>query len=148
MIKKFYANLINSINGLKVAFTEHSFISEIILGFFLILYIIFVELNLLFKLVITLTYFLLLAFEILNTAIEKLCNKITKNYDMDIKKIKDLASASVFLILIILIIEVFYSLLIKIELFYLVTLISKHCDPFLYVSFITIQKRLKSLFNY
>ena len=68
----------------------------------------------LFKLVITLTYFLLLAFEILNTAIEKLCNKITKNYDMDIKKIKDLASASVFLILIILIIEVFYSLLIKI----------------------------------
>jgi diacylglycerol kinase len=33
---------------------------------------------------------------------------------MDIKKIKDLASASVFLILIILIIEVFYSLLIKI----------------------------------
>ena len=105
MIKKFYANLINSINGLKIAFTEHSFISEVILGFFLIPYIIFVELNLLFKLVITLTYFLLLAFEIFNTAIEKLCNKITKDYDKDIKKIKDLASASVFLILIILIIE-------------------------------------------
>ena len=68
----------------------------------------------LFKLVITLTYFLLLAFEIFNTAIEKLCNKITKDYDKDIKQIKDLASASVFLILIILIIELFYSLSIKI----------------------------------
>jgi len=114
VIKKFYANLINSINGLKIAFTEHSFISEVILGFFLIPYIIFVELNLLFKLVIILTYFLLLAFEIFNTAIEKLCNKITKDYDKDIKQIKDLASASVFLILIILIIELFYSLSIKI----------------------------------
>ena len=99
---------------LKIAFTEHTFFSEIILGFFLIPYIIFVELNLLFKLVITLTYFLLLAFEIFNTAIEKLCNKITKDYDKDIKQIKDLASASVFLILIILIIELFYSLSIKI----------------------------------
>ena len=82
MIKKFYANLINSINGLKIAFTEHSFISEVILGFFLIPYIIFVELNLLFKLVITLTYFLLLAFEIL---IQQLKNYVIKSQKIMIR---------------------------------------------------------------
>ena len=87
MIKKFYANLINSINGLKIAFTEHSFISEIILGFFLISYFIFVELNLLFKLVITLTYFLLLAFEIFNTAIE---NYVIKSQKIMIRILKKL----------------------------------------------------------
>ena len=42
----------------------------------------------------------------MNTAIEKLCNKITLELDPDIKKIKDLASASVFIVLIILIILV------------------------------------------
>ena len=114
MIRKFYTNLINSINGLRVAFTEHSFISEIILGFFVIPYIVIIELNLMFKLIITLTYFLLLAFEIFNTALEKLSDKITKDYDTDIKKIKDLSSASVFLILIILIIEILFSFAIKI----------------------------------
>ena len=44
-----------------------------------------------------------LAFELLNTAIEKLSDKISKNFDADIKKIKDISSASVFIILILLI---------------------------------------------
>ena len=50
-------------------------------------------------------YFLLLAFELLNTAIEKLSDKISKNFDPDIKKIKDISSASVFIILILLLIS-------------------------------------------
>lgn len=106
MIKKLYLNFLNSINGLKVVFQQHSFILEIITGLILIPYIFILDLNFLFKLLIILVYFLLLAFEIVNTAIEKLCDKITKEIDPDIKKIKDLASASVFLILIILIILV------------------------------------------
>ena len=106
MIKKLYLNFLNSINGLKVVFQQHSFILEINTGLILIPYIFILDLNFLFKLLIILVYFLLLAFEIVNTAIEKLCDKITKEIDPDIKKIKDLASASVFLILIILIILV------------------------------------------
>ena len=45
----------------------------------------------------------------INTAIEKLSDKISKDFDSDIKKIKDLSSASVFLILIILVFLIILS---------------------------------------
>ena len=94
----------NSINGLKLNLTEHSFVAEIFGGFFLISYLIIADLNNIFKLIIIIIYFLLLAFELLNTAIEKLSDKVTKKFDKDIKKIKDISSASVFVILILLIV--------------------------------------------
>ena len=103
MIKKLYLNFLNSINGLKVACKEHSFIIEIIGGIILIPYLIYIELNFLFKILVVITYFALLAFEIVNTAIEILCDKITKEIDSDIKRIKDLSSSSVFIVLILLI---------------------------------------------
>ena len=103
-MKKFYYNFLNSMNGLKEAFKEHSFISEIIGGIILIPYLIFSEMDYLFKLIILTVYFLLLAFEIMNTAIEKISDKITTEIDLDIKKIKDLSSLSVFIVLISLII--------------------------------------------
>tara|TARA_Y100000996_G_C22273203_1_gene540832 strand:- start:137 stop:466 length:330 start_codon:yes stop_codon:yes gene_type:complete len=101
---KLFYNLINSINGIKIAFKENSFILEILAGLFLVPYIIFIDISFSFKLIIIAVYFLLLAFEIINTSIEKLCNKITKEFNHDIKEIKDLSSASVFIILTILII--------------------------------------------
>ena len=109
MIKKFFFNFINSLNGLKVVFREHSFIAEIMGGIILIPYVLFSELTILFKLLIISLYLLLLAFEIVNTAIEKLCDKITKEIDADIKIIKDLASASVFIVLLILITLIIFS---------------------------------------
>ena len=109
MIKKFYFNLINSFNGIKIALKEHSFIAEILGGIILIPYIIFLHTSILLKLLIITAYILLLAFEIFNTAIEKLCDKITKEIDDDIKAIKDLASAAVFLVLIILLILIFLT---------------------------------------
>ena len=104
MIKKLYGNLINSLNGLKIVIKENSFILELIGGIFLILYLFKTDISTLFKLLILSVYFLLLAFEIFNTSIEKLCDKITKETDKDIKIIKDLSSASVFVVLFILII--------------------------------------------
>jgi diacylglycerol kinase len=103
-IKKLYLNLINSINGLKLTLKEHSFIIEILSGIILIPYLIIADLNNIFKLIIITIYFILLAFELLNTAIEKLSNKVNQNFDKDIKKIKDISSASVFVILILLIV--------------------------------------------
>ena len=103
-MKKFFFNLLNSINGLKVVFKEHSFIAEIIGGLILIPYLIIIDLDNVFKLIIISVYFLLLAFETVNTSIERLSDKISKDFDADIKKIKDLSSASVFIILILLII--------------------------------------------
>ena len=76
MIRKLYRNFLNSINGLKITLKENSFILELIGGVFLIPYIIFIDISLLIKLLIFTVYFLLLAFEILNTSIEKLCDKI------------------------------------------------------------------------
>ena len=109
MIKKLYGNLINSLNGLKIVIKENSFILELIGGIFLILYLFITDISTLFKLLILSVYFLLLAFEIFNTSIEKLCDKITKETDKDIKIIKDLSSASVFVVLFILIILIIFS---------------------------------------
>ena len=95
-MKKIFSNLINSINGLKITLKQHSFIIEVVGGLILIPYLIIAELDNIFKLIIITIYFLLLAFELINTAIEKLSDKITKNFDSDIKKIKDISSASVF----------------------------------------------------
>ena len=109
-MKKIFLNLINSINGLKMALTQHSFIAEILGGFVLIPYLIITDLNNIFKLIIIILYFLLLAFELLNTAIEKLSDKITKNFDEDIKKIKDISSASVFVVLSLLVISLILTI--------------------------------------
>ena len=99
-MKKLIKNFKNSVNGLKISLKEHSFILEIVGGFVLIPYLIISSIDINFKLIIGSIYFLLLAFELLNTSIEKLSDKISKNIDKDIKKIKDLSSASVFAVLI------------------------------------------------
>jgi len=110
MIKKLFNNLLNSLNGLKIVFKEYSFILELILGIFFIPYIFLSNIDFTHKVILFVLYFLLLAFEILNTSIEKLCDKITKEHDLDIKNIKDLSSAAVFLILLILVVTFFITL--------------------------------------
>lgn len=107
---KFYYNLINSINGLKEVFKEHSFIYEIFFGIFIIFYLSNFNINSSDQTLIIFTYLLLLVAEIINTSIEKICNRITKKIDPEIKIIKDLSSAAVFLVLIFLIIVLFKSL--------------------------------------
>jgi len=104
MIKKIYKNFINSLNGLKIVINEKSFVMELILGVFLLPYLLISNIDFNHKLLLLVLYFMLLAIEIINTAIEKLSDKFTKDFDKDIKSIKDLASAAVFLTLIILIV--------------------------------------------
>ena len=113
-MRKLFLNLINSINGLKVTLKQHSFIAEIVGGLILIPYLIIADLENVFKVIIIVIYFLLLAFELLNTSIEKLSDKISKEFNTDIKKIKDLSSAAVFLILILLIFLLILSIFISI----------------------------------
>ena len=45
----------------------------------------------------------------MNTAVEKLCDRVTTDLDLEIKKIKDLSSAAVFIVLLILIITFLIS---------------------------------------
>ena len=101
-MKKIYSNFLNSINGLREVLKENSFILEIIGGLFLIPFLIIVETDSLIKLLIIVIYFILLAFEIINTSIEKISDKIKNDFDLDIKIIKDMSSA-VFIVLLILI---------------------------------------------
>ena len=117
MIKKLFNNLINSINGLKIVIKESSFILELVLGFFLIPYIFLSNIDFNYKIILSVLYFLLLAFEIMNTAIEKLCDKVTTDIDPDIKKIKDLSSAAVFVVLLIFIITFLASFWVEIVTF-------------------------------
>ncbi len=111
-IKKIYFNFVNSINGIREALKEHSFIIEIIGGILLIPFLIIVNSDIHIKILIIVTYLLLLAFELINTSIEKLSDKINKDFDLDIKNIKDMSSAAVFIVLIILIILIIYSIII------------------------------------
>ena len=59
---KLYKNFINSMNGLKIALKENSFILELIGGIFLLPYLFFLNASLLLKMLILTVYFLLLAF--------------------------------------------------------------------------------------
>ena len=110
-MKKIYSNFLNSINGLREVLKENSFILEIIGGLFLIPFLIIVETDSLIKLLIIVIYFILLAFEIINTSIEKISDKIKNDFDLDIKIIKDMSSAAVFIVLLVLIFLLIISLI-------------------------------------
>ena len=112
-IKKLFFNFFNSVNGLKIALKQHSFLIEIIGGIFLIPFIIIINTEIFIKILIITTYLLLLAFELINTSIEKLSDKINKDFDLDIKNIKDMSSAAVFIILILMIVLIVYSIFVS-----------------------------------
>ena len=101
-IKKLVSNLLYSLNGLKIALKEHSFVLEIVGGIVLIPFLIITEIEIINKVLIIIVYLILLAFELINTAIEKISNKITKKFDLEIKEIKDLSSSAVFIMLVLL----------------------------------------------
>lgn len=107
-IKKIGANLINSFNGLKQGFKEHSFIIEIVMGVLFVPLVLLIDRPNLIKAMILLTYFFLLSLEIMNTAIERLCDRITTDFDRQIKEIKDLSSASVFITVLLLLLEILF----------------------------------------
>ena len=99
-----YANRNKNITLIGIVSKKNSFILELVLGVFLIPYIFLSNIDLNYKIILSVLYLLLLAFEIMNTAIEKLCDKVTTDINPEIKKIKDLSSAAVFVVLLILII--------------------------------------------
>lgn len=104
-------NFKNSISGFKAAFTDRSFRAQLLLGALLIPLVITSSASPILKLCVIGTYLLLLAFELINTAIEALCDLITLEHHPAIKAIKDMASGAVFLVLLILLGEATIALL-------------------------------------
>lgn len=103
-------NLKNSLRGFSAALTDRSFRAELLMGIVLIPLTAVSSSNPTLKLVIVATYLLLLAIELLNTALERLCDLITLDYNPAIKCVKDMASGAVLLVLIVFLFEVFMAL--------------------------------------
>lgn len=95
-------NLKHSLAGLRAACADRSFRAELLLGAVLLPAVSVSAASLGYKLAIVGIYLLLLALELVNTAIEGLCDLITLEHHLGIKAIKDMASAAVFLVLIVL----------------------------------------------
>ena len=95
-----YRNLNNSLAGMKAALSDKSFRGQVALGVVTIPVIAFWgSVTIGYKLSAMGTYVLLIAVELLNTAIETLCDRVSKEHDQAIKKVKDMASAAVFVVL-------------------------------------------------
>ena len=88
-----------SINGLKILFKENSARFELLLIIYTCAHIYIFRPESHYTILLIIFPILILSLEALNTAIEFLCNKITEEKCSQIKKIKDLGSASIFLIL-------------------------------------------------
>ena len=94
-------NLKNSMSGFNVALSDSSFRAELILGAIVLPIVLMISESVWWSIAATFAYMLLLSVELINTAIEVLCDRITKEHDEAIKAVKDMASAAVFLILVI-----------------------------------------------
>lgn len=95
-------NLRHSLAGLRAACSDRSFRAELLLGAVLLAAVAASGASPGYKLAIVGIYLLLLALEFVNTAIEGLCDLITLEHHLGIKAVKDMASAAVFLVLIVL----------------------------------------------
>ena len=98
IILKLTNNFLYSLNGIRCSFKEFSFSLELVWLFIVMIILYFLQtysINKVFGLVLAI---LLLVTEMINTSIEMLCNRITSEFDHQIKKIKDIASGAVFLL--------------------------------------------------
>lgn len=96
MLYKAWPNLRYAILGLKVAWrNEPHFRSHVVASTALIVLSFILNISALEFAVIVLSCGFVVAVEILNTALEELCDKHTKEHDPHIARIKDLAAAAV-----------------------------------------------------
>lgn len=87
-----------SLSGLRFAFAEESaFRQEACLVAILLVVLYFLPISLVFKCVLLFVNTLVLIVELLNTALETMADMISPDYDIRVKKVKDMGSAAVFL---------------------------------------------------
>ena len=96
MIKKIWSSLVYSCNGIKATFArEYSFRIEIILLFVALGFLIFANITPFRKILMLASYCFIPCLELLNSAIEKLADRLTTNHDLTIQFVKDASSAAV-----------------------------------------------------
>ncbi len=93
---KLLKNTKYALDGLKHAIkTESSFRLELFCSIFIIVGIIYIDISLMYKLILIVTGFLVLIVELLNSAIENVVDLVTKEYQPLAKHAKDIAATAV-----------------------------------------------------
>jgi diacylglycerol kinase (ATP) len=101
-LKRLYLATINSWNGLRAAARSDAAVREELIVLFLSIPLAwFVGVTTARAIELVLVLMLLLAVELLNTAIEKLADRLTLDHDEQIGRVKDMGSAAVGLTLLI-----------------------------------------------
>lgn len=89
---------VNSLDGFKAAFKEEHAVREILfLSSIGIPLAFWIADSFLSAILLVIPFFLCLIVELLNTAIENICDRITTDYDLFIKKAKDMGSTAQFI---------------------------------------------------
>lgn len=96
-LTKLKSNLINSLAGFRVLWREHSFRMECYVFAPLSIVIFALNISWTHKVIALMWMLLVLVVEGLNTALEVVCDRITREHDLAIKQAKDVASAAVML---------------------------------------------------
>lgn len=97
MVKKFLHSFYYAFQGIKSAFDERNFKIQFIIGIIVIVFGYFLNLSHTEWLIIIICSFLVLSLEMINTAIEKLSDSVTKEINPLIKEAKDIAAGAVLL---------------------------------------------------
>lgn len=96
MLTKIYHSFSFAWNGLKTTWREeHNFRVEILIAVVVVFFIIFFDFSLIESLFCILAIVIVLCAEIVNTAVEDLCNRVEPQHDTIIAKIKDTMAAFV-----------------------------------------------------
>lgn len=96
MLYKVWPNLRYAVLGMKIAWrNEPHFRSHVVASFGLLILSFILNISALEFAIIALSCGFVIAVEVLNTALEELCDKHTKEHDPHIARIKDLAAAAV-----------------------------------------------------
>jgi len=91
-----FKNSMYAIDGLKHAVrTETSFKLELFFGFFIFVILIFVDMELYYKLILSVTFFMVMITELLNSAIENVVDLVTTDIHPLAKSAKDLGATAV-----------------------------------------------------
>lgn len=99
---KLFREIINkfkhAIDGIKIGSEDKAVRLQIMISFCVIIITLFLNFNLYEWIYVIVSCFLVIALEMLNTAIEQITNVLFSNYDERAKKIKDLSAGSVLVI--------------------------------------------------
>ncbi len=107
-MKKLINAYIYSISGIRFLLKERAFSQELVVGIFVLLFIHFVD-NC--RTYVFSAYMLVLVVEAVNTSIERVVDRISKDAHPLSREVKDISSAAVFISIINLVISIFCAAL-------------------------------------